>query len=329
MRAVWYERAGPADEVLISGEMPTPDPAPGEVLVRVHASGINPSDVKLRAGGRPGTDGIGFPRIVPHSDGAGVIEAVGDGVDPARTGERVWLWNAQWQRAFGTCAEYIALPAAQAVPLPDGASFETGASLGIPATTGCATVLGDGPVAGKTILITGGAGTVSLYAIQIAVREGARVLTTISTEEKAQVARNAGADATIDYRAGNVAEAVLDLTGGDGIDMAVDLEFGSNVDAVVAAMKPSGLIVAYGSANVKEPVLPFYPLMFKRITLRTELVYLLPDAERARVNAFLTNALKEGWLDCRIGACLKFSEVFEAHGLVERSGVIGGVVLRP
>ena len=157
MRAVWYEEFGDAEQVLTSGEMPTPSPAPGEVLVRVRASGINPSDVKLRAGARPGAV-MAFPRVIPHSDGAGVVEAVGEGVDAGRVGQRVWLWNAGWQRAFGTAAEYVALPADQALPLPDGTEFAEGACLGIPAMTAWYAVCGAGPVEGKTVLVTGGAG---------------------------------------------------------------------------------------------------------------------------------------------------------------------------
>nr|MCU0946075.1 NADPH:quinone reductase [Rubritepida sp.] len=183
MKAVWYERTGPAREVLVYGEMPTPNPRPGEVLVRLAASGVNPSDWKARGGSRP----MIAPRVIPHSDGAGVIEAAGPGVDPARIGQRVWIWNGQWKRPFGTAAQYIALPATQAVPLPAGTSFEAGACLGIPALTALHAVRTDGGVAGQSVLVAGGAGAVGHYAIQFARLLGARqVIATVSSPQKAQ-----------------------------------------------------------------------------------------------------------------------------------------------
>ena len=330
MRAAFYERAGAARDVLQVGEVPDPVAGPGEVLVRVAMSSVHPSDVKLRAGGRPGVDGIGYPRIIPHSDGAGTIEAVGEGVDGARIGQRVWLWNGQWQRALGTCAELIVLPGAQAVPLPDAASFQQGACMGIPAMTAHACLFdGEGPEGspkGKTVLVTGGAGAVSYYAIQMAKAAGARVLTTVSNGEKAQYARDAGADHAIDYRRENMVQAVMEATDGHGIDHAVDLEFGSNIDALAEVIRPNGAIVAYGSAAVREPALPFYTLMFKRVTVRTELVYLLPDAPRAQGIAYLTDALARGMLHHSIAAEMPLAEVAAAHELVE-SGARRGCVL--
>ncbi|OYW84276.1 MAG: hypothetical protein B7Z20_11135, partial [Sphingobium sp. 32-64-5] len=181
MRAVWYEAIGSAADVLRFGEMETPQPGPGEVRVRLHASGVNPSDVKTRIGARAP---IAFPRVIPHSDGAGEIDAVGEGVSAARIGQRVWVWNAAWRRPFGTCAEYICLPEAQAVALPQGTSFEAGACLGIPASTACHAVFADGDVSGQTVLVTGGAGAVGHYAIQLARWGGARVIATVSGPEK-------------------------------------------------------------------------------------------------------------------------------------------------
>ena len=327
MRAAWYERAGAARDVLTVGEMPDPVAGPGEVLVRVAVSSVHPSDVKLRAGGRPGVDGIGWPRIVPHSDGAGTIVAVGDGVDAGRTGQRVWLWNGQWERALGTCAELIALPAAQAVPLPDAASFEVGACLGIPAMTAHACLFGEGSLRGRTVLVTGGAGAVSFYAIQMAAQAGARVLTTVSSEEKAAYARDAGADYIINYRNDDVARTILAMTDGYGIDHAVDLEFGSNIEALAQVIRPNGTIVAYGSAAVREPVLPFYTLMFKRVTLRTELVYLLPDAPRAAGVAYLDEALSRGTLRHSIAGTYAPEQVAEAHEAVENGDRRGCILV--
>lgn len=325
MRAASYTRPGAAAEVLEIGDVATPSPASGEVLVRVAISSAHPSDVKLRAGGRPGAEGLPYPRIVPHSDGAGTIEAVGDGVDPARIGERVWLWNGQWERAFGTCAEYIALPSFQAPRLPDAASFADGACLGIPALTAWACLFDGAPLDGSTVLVTGGAGAVSFYAIQMAKRAGARVLTTVSGAEKAAYAMDAGADHAINYREEDVAGAIRDYTDGYGIDRAVDLEVGSNIGAISEVIRPNGVIVGYGSAAVREPAMPFYALMFKRVTLRTELVYLLPDAPRREGVAYLTEALEQGALRHSISDTFSLTETVRAHESIESGARVGCV----
>ncbi|MEM9145199.1 MAG: NADPH:quinone reductase [Pseudomonadota bacterium] len=324
MQAVWYERQGPADEVLEHGAMPTPDPAPGEVLVGLRASGINPSDVKLRAGSRP----MGFPRIVPHSDGAGEIVAVGEGVDLARIGRRVWIWNGQWQRALGTAADHIALPSAQAVDLPEPVSFAEGACLGIPAVTAVHAVFADGSVAGQRVLVTGGAGSVARYAIEMAASDGAEVIATISGPEKAAIAREAGAAHTLDRRDPDLAEQVLALTGGHGVERIVECEFGANVGVSEKVIAIGGVIAAYGSAQVPEPVMPFLRLMFRHTTLRMPLIYLLSETERAAVNARLTGLLEAGVLSHRIAAEMPLASAAEAHRLIESGGRAGAVLLR-
>src|ERR1700736_1319981 len=215
MRAAWYEKNGAAAEVLNVGEVATPRPGPGEVRVKLATSGVNPSDVKSRAGT---ARKIAFPRVIPHSDGAGEIDLVGEGVSPARVGERVWTWNAQWKRAFGTAAEDVTLPAAQGVALPQHIGFAAGACLGIPALTAWhALALADAR-AGTALLIGGGAGAVAHYAIQFAKARGATVVTTISSVAKADVARAAGADHVVDYIRENVGERVAALTGKAGVD---------------------------------------------------------------------------------------------------------------
>lgn len=324
MRAAWYERNGAAREVLTLGERATPAPAAGEVLVRVHASGVNPSDVKTRAGTR---GGMAFPLIIPHSDGAGVVAGVGAGVDGGRVGQRVWLWNAAWRRPHGTCAEYIALPADQAVPLPDGVTFAEGACLGIPASTACHAVLGDGPVAGQTILVTGGAGAVGHYAIQFARRGCARVIATVSGPAKADQARAAGADIVLDYRRQDVAAELLALTGGAGVDRIVEVEFGGNLAASAQVLAQGGTIAAYGSMAEPEPRLPFYPLMYRHARLHFLIVYLLAPAERARVLAHLAEALAEGALRHRVAARFPLTEVAAAHEAVETGQIVGNVVV--
>ncbi len=321
MRAAFYETQGAAADVVRVGDVPTPAPDSGEALVRVHASGCNPSDVKLRAGSRP----IGYDRIIPDSDGAGVIEAVGAGVDPARIGQRVWLWNGQWQRAFGTCAEYIVLPEAQAVFLPDDVSFEAGACLGIPAMTAYRCVFADGPLDGQKVLVTGAAGTVSRYAIQMAKLGGAEVVTTVSSEAKATYARAAGADHVVNYREGDTAAQILDLTG--GVDRIIELEFGANLPVTEQVINSGGVIATYGSAANMTPTLPFYPLMFKNVTLRMVLVYILSDKARAETLSGLTKLLQQDRLTHSIAATFTIDNVVQAHEAVEAADKMGSVVV--
>jgi len=323
MKAVWYERFGPAAEVLTLGEMADPVAGPGEVLVRAHASGINPSDVKLRAGARPGAE-MAYPRVIPHSDGAGVIEAVGEGVDAARVGERVWIWNAGWQRAFGTAAEYVALRSEQAVRLPEGTSFAEGACFGIPAMTAWYAVCGDGPVAGQTVLVTGGAGTVGRYACQMARLSGARVITTVSSKEKAA---HSGAETWVNYREADVVDAVMDLTDGAGVDRIVEVDFAANQDASLALLKPGGTIAAYASASDMAPVLQFYPFMFRNIRLHMLIVYQLAGAARRMGEAQLTKWLEAGALSHAVVPGGGLAECAAAHDRVTSGDKLGTVVL--
>jgi NADPH:quinone reductase len=324
MKAAWYDRNGPAREVLQVGALPEPAPGPGEVLVRVHVSGVNPSDVKSRAGAR---GGMAFPRIVPHSDGAGVIEAVGPGVDKARIGERVWLWNGQWRRPFGTAAERIAVPAAQAVRLPDGVDFEAGACMGIPAMTAEACLFSDGPLDGKTVLVTGGAGAVGHYAIQLAKWGGARVIATAGRAETVAACRDAGADLVIDYKRERVAERLRDATGGAGIDRVVEVEFGGNLETSLAAIKENGVIAAYASMGAPTPPLPFYPLMFKAVTLRLVLVYILSPEARRRSIANLTAALEAGALTHPLAGRFPLDDIARAHEAVEAGNKLGQILV--
>ncbi|MEO0361752.1 MAG: NADPH:quinone reductase [Pseudomonadota bacterium] len=323
MKAAFYERFGPAAEVLTVGESPDPAPGPGEVLVRVRASGVNPSDVKLRAGARPGAV-MEFPRITPHSDGAGVIEAAGEGVDAARVGERVWLWNGQWRRAFGTAAELIALPSEQAVRLPEGTSFEEGAVLSIPAMTAWHAVHADGSVEGKTVLVTGGAGAVGRYAVQIAKAGGARVIATVSSAEKAA---HSLAEEWVNYRETDVAEAVMELTGGEGVDRIVEVDFGANQAASLACLKEGGVVAAYASASDMTPTLQFYGFMFKHVTLRMLIRYLFTDEQNRAGEAGLTRLLEAGALDHAVVPGGALDDVAAAHEMVEKGEKLGTVVV--
>jgi NADPH:quinone reductase-like Zn-dependent oxidoreductase len=325
MRAVSYGRTGPAAEVLELVELPRPDPGPGEVLVRVAVSGANPSDAKARAGAR---GPLAFPRVIPHSDGAGRIVAVGDGVPGTRVGQRVWLWNAAWGRPFGTCADYVALPAAQAVALPDAADYAAGACLGIPALTAHRCVFADGPVEGLDVLVTGGAGAVGAYAVQMARLGGARVVATVSTPAKAAHARAMGADQVVIHREGDPAAAILAATGGRGVDRIVEVEFGGNLPLTRRVLKDNGTVAAYASMAVPEPVLPFYPMMFSAQTLRMVLVYKLPPEARAAGEADLARWLAEGALRHPVAAEFPPERTAEAHDLTLDPARIGAVLVR-
>jgi NADPH:quinone reductase len=323
MRAAFYETTGPAREVLRVAELPDPVPGAGEVRVRLQWSGVNPSDAKSRAGLRSKT--LAFPRIVPHSDGMGVIDAVGPGVDPARVGERVWIWNAAWGRAFGTAAELIALPSAQAVRLPAAIDGAAGACFGIPAQTALHAVLTAGGVRGQRVLVAGGAGAVGHYAIQFARQHGAhQVIATVSGPAKAEHARAAGADACIDYRSENVAERVLALTAGVGVDRVIEVDMATNAALDAELLKPGGLCVVYGS-SAGAMTLPFFPYIARNLRVHCFIVYNLGAADRARVLAGMAAA--QDALQHAVALRLPLDRIAEAHEAVESGAVIGNVVL--
>jgi len=326
MKAAWYEEYGPAEQVLRVGELPKPEPGSGEVLVRVHASGVNPSDCNRRLGIR---DRPGYPRIVPHSDGAGVIEALGAGVADRRVGDRVWIHSAQRARAMGTAAEYVTLPVDLTVPLADNVSFEEGACLGVPAITAYYSLFADGPLEGLDVLVTGGAGACGHYAVQFAKFAGAgRVLATVSTPEKAAHATAAGADRVINYRTEDVAERVLEATAGAGVARISEVDFGGNLAATLKVIQPSGVIGAYASKGDEEPRLPFYPFLFKDVTLRMIQAWLMPERLRVEANAAIDRLCADGRLQHTVARVLPLDEIVEAHRLVERLAVMGNVILQ-
>jgi len=321
MRAAWYEKNGPADEVLKLGELPDPVPGPGEVRVRLHASAVNPSDVKARAGGRK----VLWERIVPNSDGAGIIDRVGPGVEASRIGERAWVYNAQWERPGGTSAQYVALPAALAVPLAEQLSFEQGACLGIPAMTAHRCLFAQGPIAGKTVLVTGGAGVVAHYAIQLAKWAGARVVTTVSSPAKASHARAAGADVIIDYRTENVVERIRAAVG--GVDHVVDVDFGRNLPITAQILRPNGVVASYASTGDPKPAFPYYDLFRLNPVIRPVLVYSMSDAAKAEAHAGIARWLKEAKPVFAIAERFPLAEIVKAHLAVERGAKIGHVIL--
>jgi NADPH2:quinone reductase len=321
MRAAYYEQNGPADEVLHLGEVETPKPAPGEVRVRLATSGVNPSDVKTRAGT---ARKIAFPRVIPHSDGAGEIDMVGEGVAASRVGERVWTWNGQWKRPFGTAAEFIVLPDQQAVRLPKDIGFEAGACLGIPALTARHAVEIAGVAAGKTVLIAGGAGAVAHYAIQFAKARGATVISTVSSAVKAVVAHEAGADHTIDYRAENVGERVMALTKG-GVDAVIELDLTANAALIASVLRPRGIVAVYGTGP--QAHIPASFCLVNNVTLKFMLVYELTADERAQGIADVTRMLEANRLNHNIAKSFDLSEIVHAHQMVEQGEAIGNVII--
>jgi NADPH2:quinone reductase len=325
MKAVTWRNFGAPQDVLQIEDMPKPAPAAGEVLVRIAFSGANPSDAKARSGTRPGVTKPPFEVIVPHSDGAGVIEAVGAGVDPARVGSRVWIWNGQWQRPFGTCAEYIALPSAQAVTLPDAVSLEVGAVLGIPGLTAAQTVFGSGDVTGQTVLVSGGGGAVGSLAVQLAAWGGATVIATCGARDMDRV-RAAGARQVFDYASPTLAEDILAASGG-GVDRAIEVELGPNLPLLTEVMSPLGTIAAYGSAKDMAPAMPFGPMLFKALKLDITLIYILPQAARDAAITRLHAALVAGALTLEPPHIFAPQEAGAAHALVEAGGRKGAVLV--
>src|SRR5215469_7481779 len=323
MRAAFYEANGPAAEVLRVGEIATPEPGPGEVRVKLAASGVNPSDVKSREGR---TRKIAFPRVIPHSDGAGVIDKVGSGVAPARVGERVWTWNGQWKRAFGTAAEYVVLPSVQAVALPAHIDFAAGACLGIPALTAWHALALAEARAGTTLLIAGGAGAVAHYAIQFAKARGARVIATVSSPQKAEVARAAGADQTIAYKRENVPERVAAFTNKAGVDAVIELDLAANAHLIPTVLRPKGTVVVYGTGK-PEAQIPASFCLVNSIRLQFMLVYELTGEERARAIDDISAMLKANALVHNVAARLPLSDIVAAHRMVEDGKAIGNVVM--
>jgi NADPH2:quinone reductase len=322
MRAAWYSQNGEAKDVMVVGDMPLPTPGPGEVRVRLHTSGVNPSDVKSRRA-RPLTD----PRIVPHSDGAGVIDAVGEGVSPDRVGELVWIWNGQWARSCGTASEFMTVSSAQAVVLPDGTDFAAGACLGIPALTAIQAVHLAGDVQGKTVLVTGASSAVGHYITQLVTLAGGHVIGTVGSPAKAEHARAAGMKDAIYYKTESVAERVKALTGGKGVSVIIDMDFASTAQWVAAgALAAHGTVVCYGS-NAPEVSVNFRAFLFGSITVKFFLVYDLTASDRAVAVNRLTQLLQAGQLQHSIGPRFKLAQIVQAHETVEAGQALGNVVV--
>jgi NADPH2:quinone reductase len=325
MRAAWFDHFGTAQEVLQVAELEAPTAGPGEVLIKLHASAINPSDVKKRAGSFPNLLDGGF--VIPNSDGAGIIEAVGEGVDSKRVGERVWVYQAQFARRFGTAAEYVAIESERAAILPDNVEFDIGACLGIPAMTAHRCVFADGDVAGQTLLITGGAGRVGQYAVQWASQAGANVIASASNDEDATACRQVGAEHIVNHRDDSFAEAILDATDGDLIDRVVDVEFGANLPVTTEVLRVGGTIATYSSTQDPEPKLPFFKMMYKDITLRCVIVYAMPEEAKLHAIADIVRALRGDQLQHQIAASMPLNDIASGNELVEQGKIRGAVIL--
>jgi NADPH2:quinone reductase len=326
MRAAWYEIQGAARDVLVAGEMPDPEPGPGEVRIRIVASGVNPGDVKKRQDSFG--YGMPYPRVIPHSDGAGTVDRVGDGVPTSRVGERVWCYGAQSYRPFGTAAEYVVVPTAQAVPLPDGVPFEQGACLGIPGITAHRCVHAAGPVAGRVVLVQGGAGAVGLFAVHLARQAGARVIATVRSGEDEAVASRAGAHEVI--RTGGVpAEEVVDrirTLAPEGVNHIVEVAFDANIAADATVLAPGGSLAAYATGE-PTPSVPFWPFVFKNIR-----VFFLgsddfPPEAKAEAARDLNAALEAKWLGFENIQKFTLPAIAEAHESVESRKALGRVIV--
>ena len=327
MKAALYDRYGPAREVLRVGDMERPEPGAGEVRVRVEASGINPTDWKSRSGATPRPiDGF----QIPHHDGAGVIDAVGPGVDRSRIGQRVWTWLAAANRRWGTASQWTVVPEQQAVPLPDGVSIELGASLGVPAMTAYRCLFADGPVDGQTVLVAGGAGAVGHFSIELAKHAGARVVTTVSGPEKAKLASGAGADLVVNYREPGAAEQIRRFAsegGGGGVDRVVELALGANLRLDLDVIAPHAQIVTY-AAESQDPALPVRACMTANVLLRFVLLYGVPRPVLEQAARDITSALADGALTELPVTRFPLAEIAAAHEAVE-AGALGKVLVIP
>ena len=322
MRAAWYEKQGAAREVLVVGEMPDPRPGSGEVRIRIAASGINPGDIKKRQD----SFGLGmpYPRVIPHSDGAGTVDQVGEGVSPEWVGRRVWCYGAQSYRPFGTAAEFTVVPLDHVAPLPESVSPEEGACLGIPGITAHRAVFVGGAVTGQTVLVQGAGGAVGMCAVALARHGGARVIGTVRSSVEEPTARTAGAHEVVLNNQGLVER--MKALAPDGVDHIVEVAFGANMDADVEMLKMGGSIGAYATDNAT-PKIPFWLMVFKNLR-----VFFLgsddfPAAAKVAATRDLNDALQAGWSGFEIGERIPLSDIARAHELVEHPARRGRVVV--
>jgi NADPH:quinone reductase len=323
VKAALYDRFGPAREVLRVEDVERPEPGPGEVRVKVQVSGVNPTDWKSRSGATPRPiDGF----QIPGHDGAGVIDAVGEGVDRGRIGQRVWLWLAAGGRRWGTAAQWTVVPEGLAIPLPDGASADLGASLGVPAVTAHRCLFADGPIDGKNVLVAGGAGAVGHFAIELAKRAGARVVTTVSGPEKAELAAKAGADLIVNYREPGAADEIRSFAGAAGVYRVVEVALGANLELDLAVIaRPDAGVVCYASEPA-DPVLPVRACMNANVVLRFVLLYGVPLEALGQAARDISAALAAGALTELPATRFPLEEIAAAQDAVE-GGAVGKVLV--
>ncbi|MEQ8227450.1 MAG: NADPH:quinone reductase [Rhodospirillales bacterium] len=319
MRAFWYDRAGPAAEVLQQGELPDPEPGPGEVRVRIAYSTVNPTDVKRRSSGRELSQ---FAPIIPNNDGSGVIDKIGEGVNASRVGQKVWIFGAQHGRPHGTAADYVVLPARQAVPLMGDVSLSEGACAGVPVVTAYHALFCDGDISRKTVLVTGGTGRVGAYAVQLGVWGGARVIATCGNDANCEEAKGLGADVALNYKEPNLKERILEAAGGP-VDRIVDVSFGSNVDLLPDILKPNGWVATYASDAVPEPTFPFNKWMGGNVNIRMFTIYQLDTLTQDELFQEVSPILSPDSLVHRVGERFQFDDMVKVHEAVETGGVHG------
>ena len=325
MKAVSYNEFGNPKDVLVYGEQEIVAPAANEVQVKLSKSGVNPSDTKKRNGAAPTLLDNGF--VIPNSDGAGVITAIGTGVNTSRLGERVWVYNGQFGRRLGTSSEYITLPKNQAVTLPEKASFEEGACMGIPAMTAHRCVTIDGDIKGKIVLVTGGAGRVGHYAIQWAKLFGATVIATAGSDTSKKHCLEAGADCVVGHPSAESTKAMMEFTHGEKIHLVVEGDFGVNLNPLLTVLATSGTIATYSSMTVPEPKLPFRQMLFMDVNVRIVIVYAMPESAKDLAKRDITYALRHGQLKHRISSVFSLENSAEAHEAIEKGNQFGCVIL--
>jgi len=315
MKAAWYDAQGEPAKVFRLGELPDPEPGPGDVKVAIRASGANPTDTYTRSGMRG--RGMPFARIVPHQDGAGVIVAVGDGVPKARIGERVWLYMAQWQRPLGTAAEFCVLASERAPKLPDNCGFKEGACLGVPWLTAHYAVLCDGPVTGRTVLVAGGTGAVGYYAVQIAKQDGARVIATVGSDEKGRIARAAGADEVIDFRAEDAGARIAELTNGKGADRLLEPHFAKNAPLFPKMVGKRGKVIVYGAGGAEGAIPAAWGIQNQPI-IKFIYMYELPAQAYVQAVADFEHLQSAGKIKHLPVREFSLSEIAQVHEAVEK-----------
>ncbi|WP_431481288.1 NADPH:quinone reductase [Pseudomonas thivervalensis] len=325
MKAAYYEKQGSAQDVLVVANVAEPVPCFGEVRVRLHASGLNPSDIKARTGF---SAGMPYKRVIPHQDGAGVIDRVGEGVSVDRVGQRVWVYEAQQGSPNGTAAEYVVVPTHKAIELPEGVGMEVGASLGIPALTAHRCLLSDGNIRGKRVLVHGGAGSVGTAAILLAKWAGAWVATTVSNASQAAVALAAGADLVIDRHRENAADVVGRATDSQGVDRIVDVDLMANMTTNLACSSPGAVVSAYALQQSTDVLaVPILEAMKKGIVFRFIYIYNVPQSEKRKAIQAITECLTAGAYAPKIGMRVGLNDIIKAHEAMEASQVVGKIII--